>query len=85
MSYRGDYLTNAKRAVEQLRKMRNGNHAIDDVTSKLTPLAALTKAQREKFREDFLLWWDSWVAPAIDTLDRKVNPPKKAKTAAVAK
>ncbi len=85
MPYRGDYLTNAKRAIEQLRKMRTGNHAIDDISSEMTPLRNLSNKQRAQFKEDFLLWWDSWVAPAIDTLDRKVNPPKKAKTAAVAK
>ena len=59
-----DHFRSAPAAIKRLRELR-------DRTALFSP-----NASEEEQRRSFLLWWDSWVAPCIDTLERRVCPKK---------
>jgi hypothetical protein len=64
------YLTSPRLALQEIRKLRHGPSSIVDPRGS-DPIATLTPAQREQIKRDFHLWWDSWVAPCLTTLERR--------------
>lgn len=71
-----EFYNSPKKAIDHLRRLREGPCTITQPVG-MDPLSKLTKEEQERVKASFHLWWDSWVAPAINCLDRRVNPPKK--------
>jgi hypothetical protein len=68
-------------ALHRLRQLRKGPLCLTaEITTSASPLSKLRVEDRDRLREDFHLWWDSWVAPEIAFLEaRAVRKGAKAK------
>lgn len=67
------YLNNAKCAVAQLQAMAAGPHFLADPTSTHHLLHKLDPEERKALSDAYANWYRSWVAPAVNTLNRKLN------------
>ena len=70
---RYNYLNNAKCAVAQLKATAQGPDFIANPTATCYGLHKLDADERKALSDAYANWYRSWVAPAVATLDRKLN------------
>lgn len=70
---RYNYFNNAKCALAQLKETAKGPCFIADPTASEHLLRKLDADERKALSDAYALWYRSWVAPAVATLDRKLN------------
>lgn len=68
--------------IRELRQNRNSAAFMGLECAKVS--ATLTHKERQEIeqyvKESFFIWWDSWIAPKINEIEKKICAPKKVKS-----